>query len=110
MCLCAYEAWGSGLIKGLGFDTDRKRERERGSETELIEMACAWLTGAVRDKAPAKPRPLEQLFLHAAFGLVQWKEAYVWPGATLPPRLTAEDAGRVGEKETERLELEYKLY
>lgn len=48
-------------------------------------MACAWLTGAVRDKAPAKPRPLEQLFLHAAFGLVQWKEAYVWPGATLPP-------------------------
>lgn len=26
MWLRAYEAWGSGLIKGLGFDTDRKRE------------------------------------------------------------------------------------
>lgn len=76
------------------------RERER----ELIAMACAWLTGASEGQspAPAKPRPLEQLFLHAAFGLVQWKEAYVWPGATLPPRLTAEDAGRGTERQAKR--------
>lgn len=48
-------------------------------------MACAELTGASEGQSPAKPWPLEQLFLHAEFGLVQWKEAYVWPGATVPP-------------------------
>lgn len=48
-------------------------------------MACALLTGASEGQSPAKPWPLEQLFVHAEFGLVQWKEAYVWPRATLPP-------------------------
>lgn len=37
---------------------------------------------------------LEQLFLCTEGGLVQWKEAYVWPGATLPlAELTEWEAG-----------------
>lgn len=64
-----------------GFD----KKRQVPSKKQLIEMACALLTGASEGQSPAKPWPLEQLFVHAEFGLVQWKEAYVWPGATLPP-------------------------
>jgi len=48
-------------------------------------MACAWLTGARAGQSHAKAWALQQLFLHAEFGLVQWKEAYVWPAATIPP-------------------------
>lgn len=96
MWLCAYEAWGPGLIKGLSLIL---RERER--EGWLKWRVPGWREPA-RDKASAKPRPLEQLFLHAAFGLVQWKEAYVWPGATLPPWLTAEDAVRGTRRRAEK--------
>lgn len=95
MWLCAYEAWGPGLIKGLSLI-----QREREGESWLKWRVPGWREPA-RDKASAKPRPLEQLFLHAAFGLVQWKEAYVWPGATLPPWLTAEDAGRGARRRAE---------
>ena len=65
------------------------------AQRELIEMACAWLTGASEGQSRAKPWPLEQLFLHAKLGLVQWKEAYVWPGAALPPA----DFRECGERE-----------
>lgn len=41
-----------------------------------------------RTMRPGTMRPhlwtLEQLFAAVEGGLVQWKEAYVWPGATLP--------------------------
>lgn len=44
-------------------------------------------------------RPLEQLFLHAEGGLVRWKEAYVCPGATLPPGwLERTSVGREGRR------------
>lgn len=43
----------------------------------LIEIACAWLTGASEGQSSKKPWSFEQLLLHAEFGLVQWKEAYV---------------------------------
>lgn len=112
MCLWSVRAW---FDKRSEFDI----EREGGGGSWLKWRVPGWREPA-RDKASAKPRPLEQLFLHAAFGLVQWKEAYVWPGATLPPWLTAEDAGRgarrraEGGRERERkkeggwLKLEYK--
>lgn len=67
-------------------------------------MACAKLMGASEGQSAQNPWTLEQLFLHAEGGLVQWKEAYVWPGATLP---------LAGFKEWERrgrLDLEYQLY
>lgn len=49
-------------------------------------MACARADGSQRgDKSAADPWTLEQLCLHAEGGLARWKEAYVWPGATLPP-------------------------
>lgn len=41
--------------------------------------------GASEGQSGEEPWTLEQLFLHAEGGLVQWKEAYVRPGATLPP-------------------------
>lgn len=50
----------------------------------MIEMACAWLMGASKGQCAVNLWTLEQLFLGAEGGLVQWKEAYVWPGATLP--------------------------
>lgn len=37
------------MIKGLRFDTERERESE-----ELIEMACAWLTGASKGQSPCE--------------------------------------------------------
>lgn len=40
--------------------------------------------GANEGQSAENPWTLEQLFLHAEGGLVQWKEAYVWPEATLP--------------------------
>lgn len=49
-------------------------------------------------------RPLEQLFLHAEGGLVRWKEAYVCPGATLPPWLAGENERRQGGKEAGKVE------
>lgn len=41
--------------------------------------------GASEGQSAANPWTLEQLCLHAEGGLARWKEAYVWPGATLPP-------------------------
>lgn len=90
LCLRSVRVWFDKRSGGWCREKERERERkgagkrERARESWLKWRVPGWRE-PVRDKAPAKPRPLEQLFLHAAFGLVQWKEAYVWPGATLPP-------------------------
>lgn len=104
LCVKSAEVWFDKRSGVWYSEAERHREREkrvRERERWLKWRVPGWRE-PVRDKAPAKPRPLEQLFLHAAFGLVQWKEAYVWPGATLPPWLTAEDAGWEREKERQK--------
>lgn len=59
--------------------------------------------GASKGQSAANPWTLEQLCLHAEGGLARWKEAYVWPGATLPP-------AELRERERgERLDPEYQL-
>lgn len=59
--------------------------------------------GAREGQSAENPWTLEQLCLHAEGGLARWKEAYVWPGATLPPAELRE------WERGERLDPEYQL-
>lgn len=81
-CLSSVETFVkcSRHLRGLRFD--KKRQHSNWADWNGVCLS----DGSQREgQSPSKPWPLEQLFLHAEFGLVRWKEAYVWPEAAPSP-------------------------
>lgn len=83
--------WGGGAVKG----------REGGRK--LIEMACAWLTGASEGQRPSEATATGAIIPPRCIWISAMERSICLArGDTLPPWLTAEDAEREREREDGR--------
>lgn len=81
----------TGLIEGLWVDPEKDTEGER----ELIETACALLTGASEGQSPCEATATRAIIPPRCIWISAMERSICLArGDTLPPRLTAEDAGR----------------
>lgn len=115
LCLRSVRVWFDKRSGGWC----REREREKGSgkeregERELIEMACAWLTGASEGQSPCEATATRAIIPPRCIWISAMERSICLARGDTPPRLTAEDSGRdTGRgrgREGEWLKLENKL-
>lgn len=78
------------MIKGLSSDTERETERQRA----LIEMACAWLTGASEGQSPCEATATRAIIPPRCIWISAMERSICLAWGDTPPWPTAEDARR----------------